>query len=139
MNRYLIASVMMAVLGVGPLASAQTALSSDDVTINRNQGQLSGFLNTDVDWQTIEIPLSAIGNVPLDQLSLSSSGLPEGLSVSLGRASYEGATLLLNVDVNRSNSNVVAHGLATLTLTAGGTALVTFQVPVAYVAWISQE
>lgn len=139
MKKILIVPLVAALLSAGSLASAQTVLSSGDVAINSDEGKLAGFLNTDMSWQTIQIPLSAIGSTPLDQLQLSTTGLPEGLTLSLTRATQVGSSLLLNVDVNRSTSNAVPHGLANVTLTAGGTALTTFQVPVQYVAYLSQE
>ncbi|WP_424952152.1 hypothetical protein [Deinococcus sp.] len=138
MNKFLTAALTAALIGTGSLASAQTTLSSGDVSINPNEGKLSGFLNTDMSWQVIQLPLSAVNGVPLDQLRLSTTGLPEGLSVSLARAIQIGNTLVLNVDVERSNANAVPHGLATVTLLAGGAALTTFQVPVEYVSYLSQ-
>lgn len=126
-----------ALLSVGDLASAAgayTATSLDagtyDVIVATPTTSGSGSLNTEASWQTIQIPLADIGGTLPSDLSLEATGLPDGLSISLQRALQVGDTLVLNVDVNRSNTNAVASGLANVTLLSGGTALSTFQVPV---------
>ncbi len=146
MNKTLISSLTAAALFAGTPACAQTiftqtssvTLGSDSVVVNSGQGRLSGFLNTDFEWQTIEIPNAAIGNVAPEKLSLTASGLPEGLSISLERATQVGGTLILNVNVERSPFNAVPSGLARVTLLAGGAALTSFQVSVQNVPYLSK-
>ncbi|WP_407570542.1 hypothetical protein [Deinococcus altitudinis] len=115
-----------------------TLLGGSDVSINPDQGRLSGFLNTDVSWQVIQLPLRSLNGAALSSLTLSTTGLPSGLSISLARATQVGNTLVLNVDVNRSNTNAVPNGLANVTLAAGGNVVAMFQVPVQYVAYLSR-
>ena len=150
MNKTLISSLAAAFLFAGTPASAQTTSMQtmftqttsitlgNDVIVNGGQGRLSGFLNTDFEWQTIEIPDAAVGNVAPEKLSLTASGLPEGLSISLERATQVGGTLLLNVNVVRSPFNAVPSGLARVTLLADGAALTSFQVPVQNVPYLSK-
>ncbi len=127
-----------AVLGLGTFASASTLSSIDggsyDVTLASDSGALSGSLNTEASWQTIQVPLADIGGTVPTDLSLSTAGLPEGLSISLERVSQVGSTLVLNVDVNRSPSAAVTSGVADVTLMSGATALTSFQVPVTTLA-----
>ncbi|MBC7432689.1 MAG: hypothetical protein H7345_11525 [Rubritepida sp.] len=132
------AQSVTAQLAVSQVSSGVTLLAGSDVSINPDQGRLAGFLNTDVSWQVIRLPLSSVNGAALGSLTLSTTGLPSGLSISLTRATQVGDTLELNVDVNRSNSNAVPNGLANVTLSAGGNAVAMFQVPVQEVAYLSQ-
>lgn len=148
MKKFLMVPVIAALMSSAGLVSAQslpvqsvagqtsaglTLLAGSDVSINPNQGRLSGFLNTDVSWQVIQIPLRSLNGAALSSVTLSTTGLPSGLSISLARATQVGDTLVLNVDVNRSNTNAVPNGLANVTLSAGGTPVAMFQVAVQYV------
>ena len=155
MKNFLMVPVFAALMGTAGLVSAQTVvaqsmtvssmtfpgvslLAASDVAINPDQGKLAGFLNTDVSWQVIRLPLNSLNGAPLSSLTLSTTGLPSGLSISMTRATQVGNTLVLNVDVNRSNANAVPNGVANVTLSAGGNAVAMFQVPVQYVAYLSQ-
>ncbi len=153
MKKFLMVPVFMALMSSAGLVSAQslpvqsvagqtsaglTLLAGSDVSINPNQGRLSGFLNTDVSWQVIQIPLRSLNGAALSSVTLSTTGLPSGLSISLARSTQVGDTLVLNVDVNRSNTNAVPNGLANVTLSAGGTPVAMFQVAVQYVGYLSQ-
>jgi hypothetical protein len=163
MKNFLMVSAFVALLGTAGAVSAQststqststqstlgqpaatqtsagfTLLAASDVSINPDQGRLSGFLNTDVSWQVIQIPLRSLNGAPLSSLTLTTTGLPNGLSISLARALQVGDTVALNVDVNRSGTNAVPHGLANVTLSAGGIPVALFQVPVQDVPYLSQ-
>ncbi|WP_456829683.1 hypothetical protein [Deinococcus sp. UYEF24] len=154
MKKFLLVPVFAALMGSAGLVSAQSLpgqpasatqpsagialLGGSDVSINPDQGRLSGFLNTDVSWQVIQLPLRSLNGAALSSLTLSTTGLPSGLNISLARATQVGNTLVLNVDVERSNTNAVPNGLANVTLSAGGNAVAVFQVPVQYVAYLSQ-
>jgi hypothetical protein len=130
----LLTAALLTVGGLASAAGAYTATSLDagtyDVIVATPTTSGSGSLNTEASWQTIQIPLADIGGTLPGDLSLKATGLPDGLSISLQRALQVGDTLVLNVDVNRSNTNAVASGLANVTLLSGDTALSTFQVPV---------
>ncbi|MGY2896059.1 hypothetical protein [Deinococcus sp. UYEF24] len=130
----LLTTALLSVGGLASAASAYTSTSLDagtyDVIVGTASTSGSGSLNTDASWQTIQIPLADIGGTFPSNLSIATAGLPDGLSISLQRATQVGNTVVLNVDVNRSNGNAVANGLADVTLLSGGTALTTFQVPV---------
>ena len=126
-------------LAVTQISAGVTLLAESDVSVNPGQGRLSGFLNTDVSWQVIQLPLRSLNGAALSSLTLATTGLPDGLSISLARANQVGDSLVLNVDVNRSNASAVLHGLANVTLSAGGDPVAMFQVPVAYVAYLSQQ
>lgn len=134
----LLTTALLSVGGLASAAGAYTSTSLDagtyDVIVGTASTSGSGSLNTDASWQTIQIPLANIGGTLPSNLSLSTAGLPDGLNISLQRVSQVGNTLVLNVDVNRSNVNAVAGGLANVTLLSGGTALTTFQVPISNVA-----
>ena len=136
----LITTALLSIGGLASAASAYTSTSLDagtyDVIVGSATASGSGSLNTDGSWQTIQIPLADIGGTFPSDLSIATAGLPDGLSISLQRVLQVGNTLVLNVDVNRSNSNVVASGLADVTLLSGGAALTTFQVPVSSVTAI---
>ena len=123
-------TLMFAAAGfAAALNSSTTQITPYDVIVN-SPTVVSGILNTDESWQTIVLPISALGgSVPAD-LALDTSGLPEGLSVDLANVTQDGNNVVLRVDVTRGPSNAVPHGLAEVSLASGGTTLTTFQVPV---------
>lgn len=134
----LMTTALLSISGVASASSAYTSTSLDagtyDVVVGTATASGSGSLSTYGSWQTIQIPLANIGGTLPSDLTLEAVGLPDGLSISLQRVLQVGNTVVLNVDVNRSNSNAVDSGLANATFLSAGTALTTFQVPVSNVA-----
>jgi len=152
MNRPLTLLVSAVLLAAAPVVSAQTVtpvpvttsttgpvvFDSSRVYVNPDLGRFSGFLNTSTTWQLIQVPVNGVDLAALSGVSLSVSGLPAGLSISLARARQAGDFLLLDVNVNRSTGNAVPRGVADVTLLSGTTTLARFQVSVQYVAALDQ-
>jgi len=147
MNRTLTLMVSALLLGGAPLALAQftsptpittsttgpVVFDSSNVYVNPGLGRYSGFLNISNNWQLIQVPVEGVNLASLNGVSLNVSGLPEGLNVSVARATQAGNFLLLYVNVSRSNGNAVPRGLADVTVLSGSTTLARFQVSVQYV------
>lgn len=147
MNRTLNLMVSALLLGGAPLALAQSTsptpittsttgpvvFDSSNVYVNPGLGRYSGFLNTSNNWQLIQVPVEGVNLAALNGVSLNVSGLPDGLNVSVARATQAGNFLLLYVNVSRSNGNAVPRGLADVTVLSGSTTLARFQVSVQYV------
>ncbi len=132
-TKFLTTPVLTVMLAAAGLAAAQTSfttqLTSYDVTVDSLTAVI-GTLNTDQSWQTIVLPISALGgSVPAD-LALDTRGLPEGLNMTLANVARDGDDVVLSVDVTRGPSNAVPHGVAEVSLVSGGNTLATFQVPV---------
>ena len=132
-TKFLTAPVLTLMFAAAGLAAAQTSSTTQitpyDVTVD-SPTVVSGTLNTDQSWQTIVLPISTLGgSVPAD-LALDTSGLPEGLSVTLANVAQDGNDVMLRVDVTRGPFNAVPHGLAVVSLVSGGNILTIFQVPV---------
>jgi len=147
MNRTLTLLVSALLLGGAFFALAQTTsptpittsttgpvvFDSSNVYVNPGLGRYSGFLNTSSNWQLIQVPVEGVNLAALNGVSLNVSGLPEGLNVSVARATQAGNFLLLYVNVSRSNGNAVPRGIADVTVLSGSTTLARFQVSVQYV------
>lgn len=147
MNRALTLLLSAALLGTAPLAAAQAVaptpvtasttgpvvFDSANVYVNPDLGRYRGFLNTSTNWQLIQVPVEGVDLAALNGVSLSVSGLPEGLNISVARATQAGKFLLLYVNVSRSYGNAVPSGVADVTVLSGGTTLARFQVAVQYV------
>ena len=118
---------IFAALAFGGLASAATY--SYDVGVSDGTQSYSA-LYTETAWQTLVIPLSEIGNTVPGDLSLSTSGLPDGVSITLTGSEVRGDNLVLSVDTERTSTATSVNTLANLTLMSGTTALTSFQIPV---------
>ncbi|MFC4452471.1 hypothetical protein [Deinococcus sonorensis] len=132
MNKYILTALSALILTGSAFASTQT-----QVAVSAGSDGVSGYqqLYTEASWQTIWVPLSAIGGVVPSNLNLQASGLPDGVTVTLTGTSVMNGSLLLTVDTERANTALPVNSMATLTLRSGTTALTTFQLPVVGVAY----
>ncbi len=123
----LTAPAFFAALALGGLASAATYTP----TVGISDGNQSySALYTESSWQTLTVPLSSIGGTVPSDLSLSTTGLPDGVTISLTGTSVSGGYLILSVDTERSTTANDVNALANVTLLSGTTPLASFQVPV---------
>jgi hypothetical protein len=123
----LTAPAFFAALAFGGLASAATYTP----TVGISDGNQSySALYTESSWQTLTVPLSSIGGTVPSDLSLSTTGLPDGVTISLTGTSVSGGYLILSVDTERSTTANDVNALANVTLLSGTTPLASFQVPV---------
>ncbi|MFC4456413.1 hypothetical protein [Deinococcus sonorensis] len=108
------------------------------VAISAGSDGVSGYqqLYADATWQTIWVPLRAIGGVMPSNMSLQTSGLPDGVSIKITGSKMRGDSLLLTVETKRTSAAKAqpVNSLATITLMSGTSNLTTFQVPVVGVA-----
>lgn len=123
----LTAPVFFAALAFGGLASAATYTPTVGIS---DGNQAYSALYTESSWQTLTVPLSAIGGTVPGDLSLTTTGLPDGVTISLTGTSVSGDYLILSVDTERSTTANNVNALADVTLLSGTTPLASFQVPV---------
>jgi hypothetical protein len=128
MNKNLIFPVLTALLTFATFASA--APTKVGITNGDDTGATYSTLYTEANWQQIMLPMSQFGDVMPSNLTLSTAGLPDGVSVTLVGAETQDGFLMLNVDVERSDTSVLVNGVADLSLHSGDTVVATFQLPV---------
>ena len=76
------------------------------------------------------MPLSAIGGTVPGDLSLTTTGLPAGVTISLTGTDVSGDYLILSVDTERSTTANDVNALASVNLLSGTAVIASFQVPV---------
>ena len=123
----LTAPVFFAALAFGGLASAATYTPNVGIS---DGTQSYSALYTESSWQTLTVPLSSLGGTAPGDLSLTATGLPEGVTISLTGTSVSGGYLILSVDTERSTTANDVNALASVTLLSGTTPVASFQVPV---------
>ena len=103
-TKFLTAPVLTLMFAAAGLAAAQTSSTTQitpyDVTVD-SPTVVSGTLNTDQSWQTIVLPISTLGGSMPADLALDTSGLPDGLSVTLANVAQDGNDVVLSVDVTK--------------------------------------
>ena len=123
----MIALSLTAALSVMPAASALT-LPTQISTMSYEP------IYTESNWQTLRLPVAQLGGSLPSDLTLSASGLPEGTTITLTSAELDGSDAVLTVDVERATTSVGVNTNSILTLSAGGNALVSLNVPVIGIA-----
>lgn len=106
------------------LAASGMAYATDD------SGQEYTALYTESSWMAIEVPLADLGGTLPGDLSLTTSGLSAGTTITLNSADIRGNTALLYVTVERSDTGSYVNDIANITVNAGGKALTTVSIPV---------
>jgi hypothetical protein len=129
------ALLSLGVLSLGTLSSAapiteRVSISDGDKTTDLRYDRLY----TESTWQTIRIPLRDIGGVLPNNLTLDTSGLPAGVTITLDGSSEDNGFLVLSVSTERSDTTVAVNTLANITLNADGSPITSFQVPVLGIA-----
>ncbi len=122
----LTAPVFFAALAFGSLASA----APSPVVGISDGNQSYSALYTESSWQTLTVPLSAIGGTVPGDLSLTTTGLPAGVTISLTGTDVSGDYLILSVDTERSTTANDVNALASVNLLSGTAVIASFQVPV---------
>ncbi|PNY80741.1 hypothetical protein [Deinococcus koreensis] len=89
-------------------------------------------LYTESSWMALEVPLSTLGGAVPSDLNLAASGLPDGVSLTLGTVKTRGAMAIVHVKVARSAAakTRVVNSLATVEVRSGSRVLSTMAVPV---------
>ena len=93
-------------------------------------GQAYTALYTESSWMAIEVPLADLGGTLPGDLSLTTSGLSAGTTITLNGTDVRGGTALLYVTVERSDTGSYVNDLASITVSASGKALTTVSIPV---------
>ena len=106
------------------LAASGMAYATDD------SGQEYTALYTESSWMAIEVPLADLGGTLPGDLSLTTSGLSAGTTITLNSTDIRGNTALLYVTVERSDTSSYVNDIASITVNAGGKALTTVNIPV---------
>ena len=106
------------------LAASGMAYATDD------SGQEYTALYTESSWMAIEVPLADLGGTLPGDLSLTTSGLSAGTTITLNSTDIRGNTALLSVTVERSDTSSYVNDIASITVNAGGKALTTVNIPV---------
>ncbi|AWN21851.1 hypothetical protein DKM44_00210 [Deinococcus irradiatisoli] len=92
-------------------------------------------LYTESSWMTLRVPLAELGGRIPSDLALSTSGLPDGTSITLLGAAEDGSDAVLTVSVQRSDLATAVNANSLVKLTSGDTLLTSFNVPVVGVAY----
>ncbi|WP_161884367.1 hypothetical protein [Deinococcus alpinitundrae] len=135
MKKLMLIALSMLSLSVSTLATASAAPALYSPAIIDSDDMPYTTLYTEAAWQSVLIPMSAVGNTIPGDLTLEITGLPEGVTISLSGVSQQNGFLMLSVDTERVSAQTAVYAMANVTVMSGTTALTTFQVPVAGAAY----
>jgi hypothetical protein len=130
----------MTVVLLGTMSTLGTFASAAPMTPRITDGQdlSEPVLYTEASWEKIMLPMTdATWRLP-DDLTLESSGLPEGVTVTLIGATETSGMIELSVATERSDTSVPVDSVGTFTLMSGETEVASFQLPVQGVAQASE-
>jgi hypothetical protein len=131
MNKNILIAVSALILSAGTLGAASAAPADSQVGIQNSAGMGYTSLLTEANWQQIRIPISLLGGTfPGSNLTLSATGLPDGVTLTLTGVTQQDQYAVLSIDTERTNTELAVNALADVTLKSGDTVLTTFQVPV---------
>jgi hypothetical protein len=93
-------------------------------------------LQTESNWMSVEVPLAMVGGSMPSDLSIATSGLPAGTTITLKKADLHNEVIMLHVKVKRTDAakKERVDCLAQITVKSGGQDLATLAVPVLGIA-----
>jgi len=106
------------------LAASSIAYATDE------SGQSYTALYTESSWMAVEVPLADLGGTLPANLSLSTTGLSAGTTITLNGTDIRGNMALLYVTVERTDTGSYVNDVASITVSAGDKALTTVNIPV---------
>ncbi|GGS30638.1 hypothetical protein [Deinococcus knuensis] len=114
------------------LALTFTAAPAFAATVYATDGNGQEFsaLYTESSWMAIEVPLADLGGTLPGDLSLTTTGLSKGTTITLNSSEVMGDRALLYVTVERDDTSAVVNDMASITVNASGKALTTVTIPV---------
>lgn len=94
-------------------------------------------LYTESSWMALEVPISALGGTVPSDLSLTASGLPDGVTLALGTVKTRGGLAIVHVKVARSAAAKTrfVNCLATVEVRSGTRVMSTMAIPVQGIAY----
>lgn len=125
MNRLFRTAVLALTLTLFPAGAAAPQVTAVD---GRGTGYVA--LPTESGWLALVVPLTALGGMVPDDLSISVSGLPATTTITLDDVTISGENVLLHVTVSRSDLSTGVNSLAVLSLRSGGEVLTKISIPV---------
>lgn len=131
MNKKMLMVLTALTFGAATLSAASAAPMTYVPRIENSADVRYSSLYTEASWQEIRIPLSVLGGtLPGSNLTLTTTGLPDGVTLTLSGVTQQDQYAVLSIDTERADTSYAVNALANVTLKAGDTVLTTFQVPV---------
>lgn len=122
----LLLTLILSASALAATPSAPQVYATDDA------GMEYPALYTESSWMALEVPLSALGGAVPSDLSLTASGLPDGVTLTLGTVKTRGAMALVHVKVARSAAAKTrfVNCLATVEVRSGTRVMGSMAIPV---------